>query len=170
MIERPTGHFTPWLAAMFALVVLGTTWIAWRASFPMEINFNEPWNAWLSDLAMQPDKLYPPRDALVMNNYPPLSRLIMHVFAELPIFSNALYAGRAISLVSLFASAAAVYSVSRDLGARPAPAALGALWFAALILQSGLVTKIFLALPRCIGRFTRFCVQIRRPAYSPRFS
>ena len=128
-------HLAPAIAALAALVALATSWAVWRASFPMEINFNEPWNAWLADLAMQRDRLYPPSDALILNNYPPLSRIFMHWIAKSPVFTNALYAGRALSLVSLFASRGAVFCVSRELGARAIPATLGALWFIALVIQ-----------------------------------
>jgi hypothetical protein len=128
-------RLAPWSAALLALVVLAAGWFVWRATFPMEIFYNEPWNAWLSDLALRRDALYPPSDALTLNNYPPLSFVLLHFVAAPRVFANALYAGRAVSFVSTFVVAAAVYRIARELGAGKASAALGALSFVALVLQ-----------------------------------
>ena len=101
----------------------------------MEVFYNEPWNAWLSDLALRREALYPAQNALTLNNYPPLSFVLLHIAAQLPAFPNALYAGRAVSFVSLFVVAAAVYRISRELGAGKASAMFGAVWLVALVLQ-----------------------------------
>ena len=130
-----TRRLAPWLGALLALVVPAAGWFVWRASFPMEVFYNEPWNAWLSDLALRREALYPAQNALTLNNYPPLSFVLLHIAAQLPAFPNALYAGRAVSFVSLFVVAAAVYRISRELGAGKASAMFGAVWLVALVLQ-----------------------------------
>jgi hypothetical protein len=138
-IERssvaPARRLAPWSVALLALIVLAAGWFVWRASFPMEIFYNEPWNAWLSDLALQRDALYPAHNALTLNNYPPLSFVLLHFVAALPAFPNALYAGRAASFAATFVVAAAVYRIARELGAGRASAGFGALWFVALVFQ-----------------------------------
>ncbi len=117
-------------AALAAVLVI---WIGWRASVPLEINVNEPWNAWHAHDAFAFDRLYPPRGALTLNNYPPLSFIVLHLLA--PLFPNAIVAGRALSLLSILLTGAASYACAREIGAERRAAALGALWFVATVIR-----------------------------------
>lgn len=117
-------------AALAAVLVIG---IGWRATTPLEITVNEPWNAWHADDAFAFDRLYPRPDALTLNNYPPLSFIVLHLLS--PLFANAIVAGRALSLLSILLAGAASYACAREIGAQRRAAALGALWFVATIIQ-----------------------------------
>jgi hypothetical protein len=57
------------------LCLFYSAWPVWRAFFPLEIDRNEPWNAYWADAAMG-GTLYPDPDfsrVMIANNYPPLS-------------------------------------------------------------------------------------------------
>jgi len=102
------------LGAFAALAAVFTTWIAWRISVPLEINVNEPWNAWHASNALAPDRLYPGRNALIVNNYPPLSFIVLRLVS--PLFTNAIVAGRVLSILSVLLVGAATYRCARELG------------------------------------------------------
>jgi hypothetical protein len=121
------------LGAFAALAAVFTTWIAWRISVPLEINVNEPWNAWHASNALAPDRLYPGRNALIVNNYPPLSFIVLRLVS--PLFTNAIVAGRVLSILSVLLVGAATYRCARELGVGREPAALGGLWFIATITR-----------------------------------
>src|SRR5262245_39716398 len=55
------------------LAAIFLAWPIWRASFPIEIDGNEGWNAYHVDDVLSGRPLYPSKDELVGNNYPPLS-------------------------------------------------------------------------------------------------
>lgn len=122
------------LVAFAALAAVFTAWAAWRIAWPLEINVNEPWNAWHADDAFAPGRLYPARDALILNNYPPLSFILLHLIS--PQFVNVIVAGRVVSLLSVLLIGAAAYRCARELGAQPKAAALGGLWFVATITHA----------------------------------
>ena len=126
----PSGLATG-LMVVAVLAAIQFAFAVWRATFPIEIDRNEAWNAWhvLSLLRGQP--LYPPPDALVANNYPPLS---FHITAAVARFGiDPIVAGRAMSLVACLAAAGAVVRLAHLLGADRAAAAFGAVWFVATL-------------------------------------
>src|SRR5258708_6785452 len=74
----PSGHsssraFTAALAVRAVLTAMYAAWPLWRAVFPLEIDVDDIWNAFNADAAFGPRALYPHADALIANNYPPLS-------------------------------------------------------------------------------------------------
>ncbi len=109
-------------------------WPLWRAGFPIEIAQNEGWNAYHADAAMGAALLYPPTDTLIVNNYPPLSFYVVGGLAR--IFGDALYVGRVMSLLAVVALGLLIAKVIRQLGGRAPGAAVGGLWFVAVMARS----------------------------------
>jgi hypothetical protein len=115
----------------FLLLLAAAAWCGylWRAFLPLQIGGNEAWNAthtlrWLNGLA-----LYPDRDALLVNNYPPLSFFI-HGFLT-PVTGTPVLAGRLLSLASIPIAGLAVAGIIAELGGRRLAAATGAVFFVA---------------------------------------
>jgi hypothetical protein len=127
----------PWLAilisggailALFGAAIV-TSWFSYeRALLPIEIDPNEAWNAWQSKAL---DHLYPPPDALIINNYPPLYFYVLHGFERHGF--EPIYAGRLLSMAAASLLTLLVYGTARELGARRMGAVLGALWFLATL-------------------------------------
>lgn len=122
------------IALLALLAAYFMVWPVWRAGFPIEIAQNEGWNAYHADAAMGAAPLYPPTDTLIVNNYPPLSFYVVGALAK--IFGDALYVGRTLSLLAVVALGALIAKVCLQLGARPAGAAVGGLWFVAVMARS----------------------------------
>src|SRR5260370_13185033 len=94
------------IALLAVLAVYFMVWPVWRVGFPIEIAQNEGWNAYHADAAMGAAPLYPPTDTLIVNNYPPLSFYVVGGLAQ--VFGDALYVGRALSLMAVGALGGAV--------------------------------------------------------------
>jgi hypothetical protein len=121
-----------WSIALLAALFL--VWPVWRAFFPMEIWGNEGWNAYHADAAMRgAAQLYPPTDGLIANNYPPLSYYVMGWLGRL--FGDPLYVGRAVSILSTLAIAAAAAAVVRQFGGSRAGALIAGFWFVATLAR-----------------------------------
>jgi len=95
----------------------------YRASLPFEIDTNEAWNAWWSKSL---DHLYPSKDDLVANNYPPLSFYLVRLVSLAG--PDPLYAGRIISIIAFIALSVIAFSGIRVLGGGRPGAAFGAIW------------------------------------------
>lgn len=106
-------------------------WPLYRAFFLVEIMPNEGWNAYHQDAAAHAGTLYPPAAALVLNNYPPLSFYAVGWLGT--FFGNSLFAGRAVSVIALFAIAVAIGFVVRLLGGSRSSSILGGLCFIAVM-------------------------------------
>ena len=65
-----------------------------------EINYNEGWNAWWQSVALRGGSLYPNSGALIFDNYPPLSFLMVSNLARVSGL-DVVVAGRILSLVAL---------------------------------------------------------------------
>jgi hypothetical protein len=101
----------------------------WHAFLPLEMSPNEAWNAWYTSAVLHGEPLYPGKDELIVNNYPPLS---FYLVAFVSVFTaDPIYAGRLVSLLSLGAVAFSIALCIRQLGASRGAAILGALWFVA---------------------------------------
>jgi hypothetical protein len=122
------------IAILAVLAVYFMVWPVWRLGFPIEIAQNEGWNAYHIDAAMGGGALYPPTDTLIVNNYPPLSFFVVGALAQ--VFGDALYVGRVLSIIAVFALAALIATVVRQLGGGGAGAAVGGLWFVAVMARS----------------------------------
>src|SRR5581483_9497908 len=132
---QPTAQSFDGLAAkvgtlvLTALTLLYLAWPLWRAQFPIQIDVNEGWNAYLADAAFGPQPLYPPPAALTGNNYPPLSFYLLGGLQRLGV--DALYLGRLFSIAATFGLGAAVWRLMRILGAGQFGALVAALWLLA---------------------------------------
>ncbi len=109
-------------------------WPVWRADFPIEIAQNEGWNAYHADAAMGAAPLYPATDTLIVNNYPPLSFYVVGALSK--VFGDALYVGRGMSLLAVAGLGLLIGKVILQLGGGPAGAAIGGLWFVAVMARS----------------------------------
>lgn len=106
------------LLAVLALPALAIfAGLLYRASLPVSIAYNEGWNAYHAQSLIAGGALYYPPQALVTNNYPPLSFLLVGPLAH--VFGNTLMAGRAIAALAFAGLVAAVmavlHCVERDL-------------------------------------------------------
>ncbi|MGO9982876.1 MAG: glycosyltransferase family 39 protein [Rhodomicrobium sp.] len=118
-----------WLFGVLAAIFLA--WPVWRIGFQIEIGRNEPWNAWFIDAVLNGTALYPSRDELIVNNYPPLSFYFVALVSKLT--GDTIFAGRLISLVStLVVSFGAGYCI-RALGGSRGAAAFGGFWLLATL-------------------------------------
>jgi hypothetical protein len=135
-MTRLLGRFevSAQIALIALLAVYFMVWPVWRAGFPIEIAQNEGWNAYHADAAMGAAPLYPPTDTLIVNNYPPLSFYVVGALAE--AFGDALYVGRLMSLLAVVGLAALIAKVIMELGGARAGAAVGGLWFIAVMARS----------------------------------
>jgi hypothetical protein len=123
------------IAILAVLAVYFMVWPLWRAGFPIEIDLNEGWNAYLADAAMGAGPLYPPADTLIVNNYPPLSFYVVGGLAQV-LVGDALYVGRALSLLAVAGLGGLIAAAIRQLGGGMAGAAVGGLWFIAIMARS----------------------------------
>jgi 4-amino-4-deoxy-L-arabinose transferase-like glycosyltransferase len=115
------------------IAVLSTVWPAYRAFLDIEIDINEGWNAYFADAAMGRMSLYPSRDRLITNNYPPLSFYIVGGFGKL--LGDTVVAGRILSLLAVAAIALGVAFGIRQLGGNGAAATIGALYYIATMCR-----------------------------------
>lgn len=90
---------------------------------------NEGWNAYFADAALEGGVLYPPADALITNNYPPLSFYIVGAVGHLT--GDNIFAGRVIALLSLLFVAWSIYSWLRSTGSASRFSVMAALAFLA---------------------------------------
>lgn len=107
------------------LLALGRLW--WLPAHA-PLNVNEGWNAGHVARAFGPGSLYPAPDALIANNYPPLSFLVVGLVNR--FVGDAVVAGRLVSVFSQMLVGAAVYVIVVRLTRRPAWASAGSLLFA----------------------------------------
>ena len=133
-IAAPANRLTSaliWALALLAALFL--VWPVWRAFLPLEIWGNEGWNAYHADTAVRGGMLYPPPDGLVANNYPPLSFYVVGALARL--FGDALYVGRALSILATLGVGIAASMVVRRFGGGRAASLIAGLWFVATMAR-----------------------------------
>jgi hypothetical protein len=116
--------------ALVGLALLARNMLAIPALVPLDPN--EGWNAAHALAAMAGHGLYPLPPALMVNNYPPLSFYLVGATARLG--TDTIIAGRWIALAAFLATVAGIAAVLRQMDCRPRAMALGALFFAALLL------------------------------------
>ena len=121
------------LGLMVAFAALFSGFVIWRIGFPLQIDVNEAWNAWHVDRLRSGASLYPDAQALIINNYPPLSFYIIALVS--PLFENAVIAGRVISVLSVFTIALMLYLSARSLEVSRSAASLGAFWYIATMTR-----------------------------------
>lgn len=123
------------IAVLAVLAVYFLGWPLWRLGFPIQIDVNEGFNTYLADAAMGAGPLYPSPDTLLVNNYPPLSFYVTGGIAKLTGI-DALYVGRALSLLAVAGLGVLIAATVRLLGGGVAGAAVGGLWFVAVMARS----------------------------------
>lgn len=137
--ERPDGSVVQGGIVLALIGVLGVlallyfAWPLWRAQWPIEIDQNEAWNAWWAAAVRDRQPLYPASNALVANNYPPLSFLLIGGLARLG--ADPLFTGRILSLLATLAASAGVGACASALGASRIAATLAVLWFLATMAR-----------------------------------
>ena len=110
----------PLLIALIALV--------YRSTLLIPINYNEGWNAYHATAATG-GRLYYPAAALITNNYPPLSFLIVGAVAN--IIGDAVFAGRFVVWIGFVGAAVLINLILRRLGNDAIASASGAMLFTA---------------------------------------
>jgi len=90
---------------------------------------NEGWNAYFADAALHGGVLYPAADALITNNYPPLSFYLVGAVGYL--MGDNIFAGRIVALLSLLFVAWSIYYWLRSTGTAARFSVLAALVFLA---------------------------------------
>jgi hypothetical protein len=141
---RPLGHrFTweddRWPACLITLVLIplatATTVLlialAYRSTLRYQINFNEGWNTYWAQRAAQGQPIYAAPGAMVFNNYPPLSFLLVSALTHLGLAPWII--GRGVAWVSFAACTMLIRAILRALGSDGAT--LGALLFAAVMVR-----------------------------------
>ena len=128
---RMPGGLRHGLVAMAAFAAVQFAFALWRATWPIEIDRNEAWNAWHALSLLRGAPLYPAPDALIANNYPPLSFHLVAVLARFGVDPIAI--GRGLSLAAYVATALAVWRLAHLLGADHRSSAFAGLWFLATL-------------------------------------
>ena len=156
---------TLWLwgaAALILVLALGRLW--WLPAYAPH-NINEGWNAGHVARAFGPGSLYPDPDALIANNYPPLSFFVVGLAAR--ISGDTIITGRIVSLLSEIAVGLAVYAIVARLTGSRLWATAGALLFAGFattllrgylamndpqwLAQAAMIGGLLLLVPRAPG-------------------
>jgi hypothetical protein len=116
------------------LAVIYSAWPVWRALFPMQIDPNEPWNAYQAMAARAGGVLYPDQWALTVNNYPPLSFYFVGIITSVTGL-DPIYFGRFLSLAAVVIIALCTARCVRLFGGSRLPSALAGLWLSATIFR-----------------------------------
>jgi Dolichyl-phosphate-mannose-protein mannosyltransferase len=101
------------LAVLVPPLAVAIAALAWRSTLMAPINYNEGCNAFFVSEVLAGAPLYFPPDALVTNNYPPLS-----FYLEAPIASlmgDAIFAGRLVSWLAFAAVTGFIVAISHRL-------------------------------------------------------
>jgi hypothetical protein len=116
--------------ALVALALLARNILALPAHVPLDPN--EGWNGAHALAAMAGHKLYPPPDALMVNNYPPLSFYAIGALAGHG--RDAVIVGRWVALAAFLATVAGIAAVLRRMECSIRAMTSGAVYFGALLL------------------------------------
>jgi hypothetical protein len=103
---------------------------ATRASYRLEVNYNEGWNAYNSEIASHHFPLYPSKYGWTTVNYPPASFYLIAYLA--PLLGDPVLVGRVLSLLSLVLSSACVAVIVKRLTTRWTPSIFAASFCLAL--------------------------------------
>lgn len=147
----PSPHDRIWTVAalILAVIAVGAGWpLLLRATYVLQIDYNEGWNAYRDLLAAHGVPLYGKPPDLEITNYPPLSfhlvGLLSHLTAEATI------TGRMISLISLGVVCLATRAIARQFGASGHAGTCAALLFV-VWLEAWMPNRIGVNDPQLLG-------------------
>ena len=116
-------------AAALALPALANR--AALSTLRMPLNYNEGWNAYHALSVVEGRALYPPAEALLPNNYPPLS---FHLVADVGrVTGDLIFAGRIVAWAAFALVVAGIWLAASGLARSRAAGALAAALFAAMM-------------------------------------
>lgn len=133
MTPRPGRIFLALVGVLGLITALVAAWPAYRSFLRIEVDENEGWNAFFADAAMGGMPLYPARDRLITNNYPPLSFYTVGAVGR--VVGDAVLAGRLVSLAGMAVVAWSVAAVVRHFGGGRLAAACAALYYTATMCR-----------------------------------
>jgi len=119
------------LAVLLVSTAIVLAALLYSSSLRYPLNYNEGWNAFWAHRAELGQPIYPPPDAMVFNNYPPLSFLLIGALGRLGI--DVWIVGRIVAWLSFAGCAVLISAVLRTLGSAGPAAALGAVLFCGLM-------------------------------------
>jgi hypothetical protein len=136
--HRDTFHLSAVLCVrlLAVLTAYALIYYAWRISLPLQLDVNEPWNAWHAMRYANGLPLYPTNDALIANNYPPLSFMLIGTLARFGV--SPVLAGRLLSLIAVPVIGLCIYASVRCLGGQRLGGAVAALWYLTSMMVGGL--------------------------------
>jgi hypothetical protein len=132
----PVGVRGSWAAGLVLAVLSVSTAIVlaallYRSSLRYPLNYNEGWNAFWAHRAAVGQSIYPSPGAMVFNNYPPLSFLLVGALSWLGL--DVWIVGRIVAWLSFAGCAVLIRGVLRAWGRTGAAATLSAVLFCALM-------------------------------------
>ncbi|MFO1070941.1 MAG: hypothetical protein U1E14_20665 [Geminicoccaceae bacterium] len=113
------------------LAVLLLAWPAVRVPMRLVLAYNEGWNAYHASHWRDAAALYPEPTALLTNNYPPLSFVVVGILGDL--LGDHVVAGRLVALLALLAVAWAVARLVRLASGPPAAGLAAGGWLCACV-------------------------------------
>jgi hypothetical protein len=119
------------LCALAVSTVIVLAALLYRSSLRYPLNYNEGWNTFWAHRAALGQPIYPPPDAMVFNNYPPLSFLLIGMLSRLGI--EVWIIGRIVAWLSFAGCAVLIRAVLRALGSPGSAATFGAVLFCAVM-------------------------------------
>jgi hypothetical protein len=122
-------------ALLFGIIAFGMIKPSLTLGRFIPLDPNEGWNAYFGEAAIDGSRLYPPRDSLITNNYPPLSFYVVGGIGYLT--GDNIFAGRVIALLSLLFVAWSIYYWLRISGSARRIGLLGAVSFMAYAVTYG---------------------------------
>jgi len=134
-----------WLAAI--AVALALLHLASIVGLHVYRGYNEGWNAYHAFALMSGGNLYPPASSFMVNNYPPLSFVLMAAMGKAG--ADLIVAGRVVSLLSTLVAGWAVFAIARLMAATKTEA----LFAASLFLAKLLATSTYVGIddPQMLG-------------------
>jgi hypothetical protein len=121
------------IAGLLILAGWNFMWPAYRAFLPIEIDYNEGWNAYHASAAIGGGSPYPGPDALMTNNYPPISFFLVGELGR--VTGDPVRAGRIVSLAAVLGIGAMIGIAIKKLGGTNAAAAIGGASYVATMSQ-----------------------------------
>ncbi len=134
-----------WLTAL--AVGLTLVRLASIAGLDIQRNYNEGWNAYHALALMTGGQLYPQASGFMVNNYPPLSFLVIAAAGKAG--ADLIVAGRIVSLLSALVASWAIFAIARRMTATKVEALFAVTLFLAKLLATS--TYVGIDDPQMLG-------------------